>query len=155
MHMGAELGQHAWSDGAVAWSMLDDARCLGFLKLVRDLNNTLRSEAPIKLTARVSQQMMWLLGRRAPASPTCARARPPRRCWWRRTGPREPRTVSLEVPCGGFWRELLNTDSRHYGGADVGNCGGAHAAPDPRKEGTFRLDIVLPQCGTLIFRHDC
>lgn len=154
MHMGAELGQHAWSDGAVAWSMLDDARCLGFLKLVRDLNNTLRSEAPIKLTARISQEMMWLL-----ADKSCiaylrsGEAAAPLLVAQNRTA--EPRTVSLEVPCGGFWRELLNTDSRHYGGADVGNCGGAHAAPDTRKEGTFRLDIVLPQCGTLILRQDC
>ena len=155
MHMGAELGQHAWSDGAVAWSMLDDEGSLQFLKLVRDLNNTLRSEAPIKLTSRVSQQMIW---RRADDAGCIA---------YVRTGEAaapllvamnstpSPLNVSLEVPCGGIWREMLNTNSRHYGGADVGNCGGAHAAPDTSREGTFRLDIVLPQCGTIIFRHDC
>ncbi len=30
MHMGAELGQHTWPDGAVAWDILDDPRSLCF-----------------------------------------------------------------------------------------------------------------------------
>src|SRR5690606_18343963 len=30
---------------------------------------------------------------------------------------------AVGVPRAGAWRELLNTDSRHYGGSDVGNGG--------------------------------
>ena len=31
------------------------------------------------------------------------------------------------VPRGGYWREILNSDSKQYGGADFGNLGGIHA----------------------------
>ena len=33
------------------------------------------------------------------------------------------------LPRGGRWRELLNTDSRFYGGSDVGNGGALDAEP--------------------------
>lgn len=159
MHMGAELGQHAWPSGAVDWDILEAQPGPGFLKLVRDLNHTLRNEAPLRLTARVTQQMIWprIEAQSHGAAPCIAYVRTgeaaaPLLVAQNRTG--DPLSVSVDVPCGGFWRELLNTDSRHYGGGDVGNYGGAHAGPEPREDGTFRLDIVLPQWGAVIFRND-
>ncbi|MBX9760737.1 MAG: alpha amylase C-terminal domain-containing protein, partial [Beijerinckiaceae bacterium] len=161
MHMGAELGQHEWRGGAVDWDILDAPTGMGFLKLVRDLNHTLRNEAPLRLTARVSQQLIWPRvasdghdngQARCVAYVRTGEAAAPLLVAQNRTG--EPLHVSIDVPVSGFWRELLNTDSRHYGGGDVGNCGGAHAAPRPHGDGTFRLDIVLPQWGAVIFRND-
>jgi 1,4-alpha-glucan branching enzyme len=153
IHMGAELGQHTWPDGAVAWDILDDPRSLCFLKLVRDLNSTLRNEAPIRLTSRVSQLVTWL----PTQEPVIAYIRSgdaaaPLLVAMNRAG--EPRHVRLEAPCGGFWRELLNTDSRHYGGADVGNCGGVHASENHGVAGAFWIDITLPPRGAIIFRND-
>ncbi|MFN3892122.1 MAG: GlgB N-terminal domain-containing protein [Beijerinckiaceae bacterium] len=153
MHMGAELGQHRWPDGAVAWDILDDPGGLRFLRLIRDLNSTLRSEAPIRLTTRVSQLVTWL-----PAAPPVVayvrsgEAAAPLLVAMNRGG--EARGLQLEVPCRGRWRELLNTDSRHYGGGDVGNFGGADAFEDPHRPGTFLLDITLPPRGTIIFRNE-
>lgn len=153
MHMGAELGQHAWPDGAVAWDILDDPRSLCFLKLVRDLNSTLRNEAPIRLTTRVSQLVMWL----PTHEPIIAyirtgEAAAPLLVAMNRAG--EARHVRLEAPCGGFWRELLNTDSSHYGGHNVGNCGGVHATENYDLQGTFFIDITLPPRGAIIFRNE-
>ncbi len=153
MHMGAEIGQHQWPDGAVAWHMLDDPNSLCFLKLVRDLNSTLRHEAPIKLTTRVSQLVTWL------------ETEPPVIAYIRSGEAAAPllvamnhsddaRTVQLKVPSEGYWRELLNTDSRHYGGGDVGNCGGAHTYGAADRPETFVLDITIPSRGAIIFRHD-
>ncbi len=153
MHMGAELGQHAWPDGAVAWEILDNSRSLCFLKLVRDLNSTLRNEAPIRLTSRVSQLVTWL-PTNAPviAYVRSGEAAAPLLVAMNRAG--EARHVRLEAPCSGFWRELLNTDSRHYGGGDVGNCGGVHAGENHDAAGTFYIDITLPPRGAIIFRND-
>ena len=47
-------------------------------------------------------------------------ARAPARLYRRRAG-------------GGFYREVLNTDSRLYGGSGVGNLGGLHAMPAQRR----------------------
>ena len=153
MHMGAELGQHTWPDGAVAWDILDDPSSLCFLKLVRDLNSTLRNEAPIRLTTRVSQLVMWL----PTHEPIIAyirtgEAAAPLLVAMNRAG--EVRHLRLEAPCGGYWRELLNTDSRHYGGNDVGNCGGVHAGENYESPGTFFIDVTLPPRGAIIFRND-
>lgn len=153
MHMGAEIGQHHWPDGRVAWDMLDNPNGLRFLKLVRDLNNTLRNEAPIKLSTRVTQLVTWL------------HTEPPIIAFVRSGDAAAPlliamnrsddaRAAQLEVPSRGFWRELLNTDSRHYGGGDVGNCGGAQAHDRADQPGTFVLDITIPARGAIIFRHE-
>lgn len=152
-HMGAELGQHRWPAGSVSWDALDDPRTLGFLRLIRDLNATLRNEAPIRLTTRVSQLVTWLPAQ----TPVVAyirsgEAAAPLLVAMNHGG--EAQTVRLETGAGGRWRELLNTDSRHYGGGDVGNFGGASALPHPSLPGQFHLDITLPPRGAIIFRKD-
>ena len=40
----------------------------------------------------------------------------------------------LGLPAGGKWREVLNTDSRFYGGSDVGNGLGLEAEKVPWNE---------------------
>lgn len=152
MHMGAELGQHKWPDGAVAWDILENPSSLGFLRLVRDLNNTLRNEAPIRLSTRVSQTITWMKSEAAvvayirageAAAPLLVAS----------NFSDETQHVRLNTPCGGHWVELLNTDSRHYGGGDIGNFGGVHAAANDEEPGIFCLFITLPPRGTIIFRH--
>jgi 1,4-alpha-glucan branching enzyme len=152
MHMGAELGQHKWPEGAVNWDVLDDPASLGFLRLVRDLNNTLRNEAPIRLSTRVSQTMTWIEADWPVfAYIRAGEAAAPLLVATNCSG--ETQHVCLETPCGGHWVELLNTDSRHYGGGDIGNYGGVHAAANDEKTGTFRLHVTLPPRGTIIFRN--
>ena len=153
MHMGAEIGQYQWPDGVVAWDKLENPNSLCFLKLVRDLNSTLRNEAPIRLSTRVSQLVTWL-----PTEPPViayvrsGEAAAPLLVAMNRSD--EPRRVRLDVPCAGHWRELLNTDSRHYGGGDIGNYGGAHTYEIADRPGLFFLDITIPSRGTIIFRLD-
>ena len=53
------------------------------------------------------------------------------------------------VPLAGPYRELVNTDSRHYGGADLGNRGALVAVPGhPHRPATLRL--VLPPLAALV-----
>ena len=61
--------------------------------------------------------------------------------------PRENYRVG--VPEGGFWRELLNSDAREYGGSGVGNGGGREAEPRPCHGRPFSLTLTLPPLGAV------
>ena len=56
------------------------------------------------------------------------------------------------VPRGGRWRERLNTDSRHYGGGDVGTpLGLADSTPEPWDGRADSIVIELPPLATVMF----
>ncbi len=59
------------------------------------------------------------------------------------------------VPEGGFWKEILNSDAKEYGGSGHGNVGGVEASP-VSFYGKFdhSLSITLPPLGILIFKHE-
>ena len=59
----------------------------------------------------------------------------------------------LGVPRGGFWREVLNSDSRTYGGSGLGNLGGLQTAPLPAHGRAQSLELVLPPLAALFFAH--
>lgn len=48
------------------------------------------------------------------------------------------------APCGGIWRELLNSDAKEYGGSGVGNLGEVEAAPIPVHGRRYSLFLSLP-----------
>ena len=62
-----------------------------------------------------------------------------------------PRHYRVGVPREGFWVEVLNTNSRRYGGNDEGNSGGANANPIGWNGRPFALDVNLPGMTTLYF----
>ena len=47
------------------------------------------------------------------------------------------------------WREALNTDSRFYGGSDVGNGLGIEAETTPWHEQPFSAEVTLPPLGVV------
>jgi 1,4-alpha-glucan branching enzyme len=57
----------------------------------------------------------------------------------------------IGVPQGGLWREVLNTDSDHYGGSNVGNHGGVTAEPVPMHGQAQSLNLNLPPLAVLWF----
>ncbi|MCS7133241.1 MAG: 1,4-alpha-glucan branching protein GlgB [Candidatus Caldarchaeum sp.] len=66
--------------------------------------------------------------------------------------PRYPYLVG--VPCGGFWKEIINTDAREYGGSGVGNFGGKHADSRPWHGRPYSLELVLPPLAALYLKHE-
>lgn len=60
----------------------------------------------------------------------------------------------IRVPRGGFWREILNSDSGYYGGSGLGNSGGVEAVPIPYQGMYYSLSLVLPPLGILFFKHE-
>ena len=58
----------------------------------------------------------------------------------------------LGVPEEGVWRELLNSDSRDYGGAGLGNCGASAAEPLPSHGRPWSLRLTLPPLAAVFLR---
>ncbi len=56
------------------------------------------------------------------------------------------------VPRGGFWREVLNSDSEIYGGSNMGNSGGVEAAPIPAHGRSHSISLKLPPLSVLLFK---
>ena len=56
------------------------------------------------------------------------------------------------MPCGGDWKELLNSDATLYGGSGQGNIGGASASPVPMHGRPHSLNLTLPPLATLVFK---
>jgi 1,4-alpha-glucan branching enzyme len=58
------------------------------------------------------------------------------------------------VPRGGFWKEVLNSDARIYGGSNLGNGGGLHAAHFRAHGRDQSLSLTLPPLGVLFFKSE-
>jgi 1,4-alpha-glucan branching enzyme len=51
------------------------------------------------------------------------------------------------VPFAGKWREVLNSDSAHYGGSNVGNVGELRTLKAPVPE----LNLTVPPLAAVFF----
>jgi 1,4-alpha-glucan branching enzyme len=60
----------------------------------------------------------------------------------------------LGLPRGGGWHEVLNTDSRFYGGSDVGNGDGVRADATPAHGRPFSAELTLPPLGVVWLAPD-
>ena len=55
------------------------------------------------------------------------------------------------MPFGGTWREVLNSDSSHYGGSGSGNFGGVQAQAVPQAGHAWRIEVNVPPLGVVLF----
>jgi len=60
----------------------------------------------------------------------------------------------LGVPSAGFWRELLNSDAKEYGGSGLGNFGGVQAEEVPAHGRTHSIALTLPPLSALFLKAD-
>jgi 1,4-alpha-glucan branching enzyme len=60
----------------------------------------------------------------------------------------------IGVPTGGYWREILNSDSTIYGGSGLGNMGGVQADAIGVHGRIASLSILLPPFGILFFKSE-
>ncbi|MGQ9545687.1 MAG: 1,4-alpha-glucan branching protein GlgB [Dehalococcoidia bacterium] len=58
----------------------------------------------------------------------------------------------IGVPRPGFWRELLNSDAREYGGSGQGNLGGLEAAPIHWHGRPYSLSLTLPPLAAVFLK---
>jgi 1,4-alpha-glucan branching enzyme len=60
----------------------------------------------------------------------------------------------LGVPAPGFWRELLNSDAKEYGGSGMGNFGGVLAEKQEVHGRPYSLNLTLPPLAALFLKAD-
>jgi 1,4-alpha-glucan branching enzyme len=58
------------------------------------------------------------------------------------------------APRGGFWKEVLNSDAREYGGSGQGNMGGVEAVPISFHGRPHMLSLTLPPLAVVFFKSE-
>jgi 1,4-alpha-glucan branching enzyme len=156
LFMGQEFAQpDEWHhDAHLPWRRLDDPRHAGVQRLVRDLNRLYVEQPALHRLDCDPAGFQWICNDDAENSVLA---------WLRRDESGSPVIVvsnftpvprtgyHIGVPSGvAVWREVLNTDSRHYGGSDMGNMHAA-LAPEPVPSHGFDRSLVLtlPPLSTL------
>jgi 1,4-alpha-glucan branching enzyme len=158
LFMGTEFAQEReWNyDASLDWHLLADPMHRSVQTLVRDLNRLYRSLPALHSLDCESGGFSWIdctdhesgvvsYLRHAPAPGdfvvvVC------------NFTPVVRERYCVGTPRGGFYSELLNTDSSHYGGSNVGNSGGVMAQARPTHGMPYCLELHLPPLATLILR---
>ena len=157
LFMGCEWAQRdEWShERSLDWHLLEHTPHRGMRDLIRELNTLYRSEPALFDSDDHGSTFEWLecndadnssiaFLRRARDGSALVVAINATPC------PREHYRVG--VPSSGYWRELLNTDSAQFGGANIGNYGGAHATDHPWMGRPHSLVITLPPLAVVVMK---
>jgi len=160
LFMGGELAQgREWDhDRSLDWHLLEFPGHRGVQRFVRELNRLYRDEPALFEQDLHPDGFEWLDCHDAEQS-TAALLR-------RGRSPDALVAVALNftpvprhnfrvgVPRDGFWREVLNSDAREFGGSGQGNLGGIESAP-VASHGRFQsLNLTLPPLGAVFLRWE-
>jgi 1,4-alpha-glucan branching enzyme len=156
LFMGGEFAQEReWNhDRSLDWHLLDDPAHAGISRLIADLNRLYRSTPSLYERDCDPAGFQWIEGGdidrnvfvylRLGADPSSIAVVI---C---NMSPMVWRDYRVGTPKGGAWREILNTDSEHYGGSNVGNAGKVTAEETPWHGQTNSLSLVIPPLATLV-----
>ncbi|MBN2508285.1 MAG: 1,4-alpha-glucan branching protein GlgB [Verrucomicrobia bacterium] len=161
LFMGGEFGQWtAWSgEASLDWHLVQVGnRHDGLQKLVGQLNWLYRHEPALHESDAAPSGFEWVNAEDAEQS-TLSFLRVSERTTdvilavFNFT-PVPRHNTRVGVPRGGFWREVLNTDARDYGGSGQGNQGGVEAAPFGWHFRSHSLMLTLPPLGAVLFKRE-
>jgi 1,4-alpha-glucan branching enzyme len=158
MFMGCEFGQYReWShDRSLDWHLLEGTLHRGLQSWMEQLNRAYRTEGALHWFDNDPQGFEWVDCNDAPASVVALL----------RKGKSADDSVLIAcnftpvprvgykvgVPCGGYWKEILNSDAREYGGSGIGNMGGAEALNESVHGRPYSLRLTLPPLGALFLK---
>jgi 1,4-alpha-glucan branching enzyme len=160
LFMGSELGDpREWNhDRPMDWNLLDESDHRGVQRLVSDLNRVLRETPPLYALDADARGFSWAVpddGDNSVLAFLRHDGRGPSLLAVSNFTPVPREGYRIGVPAGGFWREILNTDARVYGGTNTGNLGGAHAQDEGLHGQPRSLTLTLPPLSTLyLMRED-
>jgi 1,4-alpha-glucan branching enzyme len=156
--MGGEIGQwNEWyHEVSLDWHLLSHPQHDGLRRWLADLNHAYRTEPALHSRDLDSGGFEWVdctdsqnsvvsFIRRAKHSDdlflvACNFTPVPRH------------NYRVGAPRGGFWKEVLNSDAKTYGGSGQGNQGGLEAAPVGAHGRQYSLNLVLPPLGVVFFK---
>jgi 1,4-alpha-glucan branching enzyme len=159
LFMGGEFGQSSeWShESSLEWHLLDQGPYhRGLLSLVRDLNRLYREERPLHQLDHDPAGFLWMDCRDRDQSVIAfvRFALEPGQmllCACNFT-PVPRREYRVGVPRAGRWAEVLNTDSAHYGGSNLGNGGELRSEPVPWHGQPHSIRVTLPALAAVWLR---
>jgi len=155
LFMGGELAQpQEWNhDGALHWQLLDEPGHAGVQHVIADLNRLYCADPALHRTDALPEGFRWLVADDQDNS-VFAYARGEGLAVVVNMTPVPRHGYRLGVPRPGSWREILNTDSAHYAGSNVGNFG-AIGTEELASHGLAQsVALSLPPLGALILKHE-
>lgn len=160
LFMGGELGQRReWDhDQSLEWHLLDYPIHQGIQRWVREINGLYRETPALHRRDFESDGYEWI---------DCDDVENSVLCFLRKGLPSDPPILvvcnftpvlrhdyRVGVPAGGWWREVLNSDTPVYGGSGQGNLGGQEASPVPFHGRSHSLSLTLPPLSIVLFRRE-
>ena len=160
LFMGGEFGQwREWNhDESLDWHLLEDPSHAGLSRWVEEINALYRNEPALHeldfdldgfewVDCNDGEQSVLTFLRKGRSTEdiflvACNFTPVPRH------------NYLVGVPRGGFWREVRNSDARHYGGSGQGNIGGVEAAPISSHGRLHTLTIVVPPLAAVFFKSE-
>ena len=159
LFMGGEFGQRSeWNhDGTLGWDLLANAPNAGLQRLVEDINRLYRAEPALHELDCEAAGFEWIDCNDAAASTLAylrrGRAEDDMLVVVCNFTPTPQFNYRIGVPKGGFWHEILNSDSKDYGGSGHGNLGRLEAAPMAFHGHPRSLNLTLPPLAVLILKR--
>ena len=155
LFMGSEFAQEAeWDENcALAWQLLEQPDHQGITTLIRDLNRLYKNTPALHGNDFGEAGFEWIDCHDSAQSVlsflrqdhhgniaiTIVNFTPVPRYNYR-----------IGLPAGGYYHEILNSDSSFYGGSDVGNEGGICAEEKPWMGRGYSCTLDLPPLGAII-----
>ena len=160
LFMGSEFGQWAeWNhDGSLDWALLKFESHAALRLLIGDLNRLYRTEGALHTSETNPSSFEWIdandgernvlsyLRKGNASEPTILIA-----CNFSPV-PRD--SYRLGVSEKGFWREIFNSDAKHYGGSGRGNFGGIETTPFGLHGRNYSITLDLPPLGVVFLRKE-
>jgi 1,4-alpha-glucan branching enzyme len=158
LFMGGEFGQwQEWNfNASLEWAALDAPMHQGLQRFVKDLNHLYQHEPALYeidfdwtgftwIDANDSDNSVFSFIRHAKSADefvvVMSNLTPV---------PRENYRVGVPKP--GYYREILNSDSEHYGGSNLGNGGGKATEESPWHGHGQSLSLTLPPLATIMLK---
>jgi 1,4-alpha-glucan branching enzyme len=156
MFMGCEFAQEReWNhDASLDWHLLEQPKHAGIQSLIRDLNKLYRTLPALHELDCDPFGFEWIVTDDADRNIFA---------WIRKGNDGRARCLIIanfspgvyhdyrvRVPFPGRWREVLNSDSAHYGGSNVGNAGEIHTLEGVVPE----LSLTIPPLAAIYLTPD-
>ena len=157
--MGGEIGQwNEWNhESSLDWHLLHEPGNGGLVRWVEEVNKLYRTEPALYELDFDPAGFQWVDANDADQSVISFLRRGKDPDTWLlfvlNFTPVPRWNYRVGVPLKGFWNEILNSDSREYGGSGQGNFGGLETAPIRYHGRPVSLNVTVPPLGMVVFKN--
>ena len=160
LFMGGEFGQwNEWyHEESLHWHLLDYPPHATLQRWVEDLNRTYRQEPALHQLDFDPAGFEWIDCNDSLSSVLSlirkGRSEKDRLIIVCNFTPLPRHNYRVGVPHSGYWREILNSDAKEYGGSGHGNFGGMETSPIPYHGRQHSINLTLPPLGVIFLKAD-